>query len=153
MASVLSPAELVGAPTCSCVSHPFSQPSLASKTRSMECSQQSPRDPCLLKGEYNLQGTTYPIQKAKRLIQPLVHTNRTRPGPSTVSTTGTYVAWRVQGQKRILFRLFEETPSVSQGRDREGHEYILLFPCLQECYSNLNHRDGVWLVTGCTGDT
>lgn len=132
MASVLSPAELVGAPTCSCMSHPLSQPSLSSRTRSMECSQQSPRDPCLLKDECDLQGATYPTQKAKRLIQPLVHMNQA--GPSTIDT-GTCAARRVQGWKRILFRLFEgtssRTPSVNQGRDWAGHDYTLLFPCLR----------------------
>lgn len=135
MASVLLPAAvyLVGIPTCSWVSHPLSQPSLSSRTRSMECSQGSPRDPCLLTGECNLQREAWPTQTAESYPALGAH----EPGRAQGrSTTGTYAAreWGV-GRRAVRGSCFVSwreqalrTPSVSQGRDREGHEHAILFP-------------------------
>lgn len=126
---------LAGAPTCSNLFLGESP-----RTRSMECSQQSSRDPCFLKGECN-QGAACPTQKAKRLTQPLVHMDQA--GPEDCRSQALMrLGGGGAGRRSCFVSLREQalrTSSVSQGRDREGHEHALLSP---------SHIDGVWLITG-----
>lgn len=125
MASVLSSAAvcLVGAPTCSWVSHHYPNPVYPQGPEAWNAGNRaSPREPRLIH-ECNLQRAAWSTQKAKRLTEPSVHMNQARPEycrQQALTRLG-----GMQGQKRILFRF--RTPSVSQERDMEGHEHALLY--------------------------